>query len=155
MDVRMNTSIVLATSLALSAVALSAGTAAAQSSRGSLSAQREREQVPCSVSSSAIDSARADAVGILYSDHPLAAELRQEQGIPASASQLTVTPVSDGALCRRLAAQFDRTLPSTSRLAVLRMGSIYYARDPDQRRTTGIFADSTFRVLMRLGAALK
>lgn len=154
MDISMNTSIVLATSLALSAVVLSASTASAQAARNSLSAQRAREEVPCSLNSSEIDSARVDALSILYSNHPLAAELRQEQGIPASASQVSVTAVRDGSLCRRLASQFNRTLPTTSRLAVLRVGSMYYARDPDQRRTTGIFADSSFHVLMRLGAAL-
>jgi hypothetical protein len=154
MDIRMNKPIVFATSLAFSAIALGASTASAQNARESLSALREREQVPCSLNSSEIDSARVDALSILFSNHPLTAQLRHEQGIPASASQLSVTAIRDGSLCRRLASQFNRTLPSTSRLAVLRVGSMYYARDPDQRRTTGIFADSTFHVVMRLGAAI-
>jgi hypothetical protein len=149
----MKATVVLATSLALSATAL--GAAQAQGARGSsLISQREREQLPCAVTQAEIDSARADVVSILFSNSPLVAELRQEQGIPSSASQITVTPIRDGALCKRLASQFDHALPASSRLAVLRVGPIFYARDPDQRRATGLFADSTLRVLMRLGAAI-
>lgn len=137
----MNTTVVLATSLALCAVALSASAAAAQRS--------------CIMTPSVIDSARADAASILFSDRPLVTELRREQGIPSSATQVRVVAVRDPSLCERMASQFDRVLSPGTRLAVLRMGPIFYARDPDQRRTTGIFADSTFRVLMRLGAAVE
>ncbi|MGH7616343.1 MAG: hypothetical protein ACREPM_03875 [Gemmatimonadaceae bacterium] len=136
----MNTTTVLATSLALCAVALSAGATQAQS--------------PCAVTRSVIDSARAEAVGILFSDRPLAAELRREQGIPQSAAQVSLSVVSDRALCERLASQFDHVLSPGAKFAVLRVGPIYYARDPDQRRATGLFADSTFHVVMRLGAAV-
>jgi hypothetical protein len=151
----MKRSLTLATLVAFSAVALGAHTAAAQSGRAGLAAQRERDELPCAVAPSVIDSARVDAVTVLYSDRPLLTELRHEQGIPASATELTVTPVRDGSLCKRLASQFDHALAPTSRLAVLRVGTIFYARDPDQRVTTGIFTDSTFHVLLRLGAAIE
>lgn len=151
----MNSTVVFATSLALSAVALSSSAAAAQGVRGSLVEQRDREQLPCAVTQSVIDSARADAVSVLFSDRPIIADLRREQGIPASATQLTVTPVRDGSVCKRLASQFDHVLSPGTRVAVVRVGPIFYARDPDQRRATGLFADSTFRVLMRLGAAVE
>jgi hypothetical protein len=153
-DTTMKTTVVLATSLALSAVALSASTAAAQGLGRSLADQRTREQVPCAVTRSLLDSARVDAISILFSEHPLVADLRREQGIPNSAAQVAVTPVSDGSLCKRLASEFDRSLSSSTRVAVLRVGPIFYARDPDQRRGTGIFADSTLHVVMRLGPAM-
>jgi hypothetical protein len=136
----VKTTVVLAAALAFSAVALGARTAAAQG--------------PCAVTPSVLDSARAEAVSILFSDHPLVADLRREQSIPRWATQVPVSVVRDGALCQRLASQFDHVLAPGSHVAVLRVGPIFYARDPDQRRTTGLFADSTFRVLMRLGAAL-
>jgi hypothetical protein len=150
----MKTTVALATSLALSAIALSAGTAAAQGSRGGLANQRDREQLPCAVTASVVDSARADVMSVLFSDRPLLADLRREQGIPSSASQVSVSAVRDGSLCGRLASQFDHALSPGAKVAVLRVGPIFYARDPDQRHATGIFTDSTFHVLMRLGAAL-
>ena len=149
----MKTTVVLATSLALSAVALSASSAAAQGLGRSLAEQRTREQVPCAVTRSLIDSARVDAISILFSEHPLVADLRREQGIPNSAANVAVTPVNDGSLCKRLASQFDH-VASGARVAVLRIGPVFYARDPDQRHSTGIFADSTLHVVMRLGPAM-
>jgi hypothetical protein len=148
----MNTTVVVVASLALSAIALSA---AAQGVGGGLVNQRDREQRPCDTTTSVIDSARADAVSVLFSDRPLLAELRHEQGIPNSAGQVDVSAVRDGAVCERMASQFDHALSPGTRVAVLRVGPLYYARDPDQRRTTGLFADSTFHVLIRLGAAFE
>jgi hypothetical protein len=136
----MNTSIVLATSLALSAVALSADAAKAQRT--------------CAVASSVSDTARAEVASILFSDRPIMAQLRREQGIPHSAAEVAVSLIRDASVCERLASQFDHPLSPGTNVVVLRVGPIFYARDPDQRRTTGIFADSTFHVLMRLGAAL-
>ena len=106
------------------------------------------------MSEALLDSARADVQEILFSDSRLIVELRHEQGIPDSPAQVTVAPVRDGSVCRRLASQLDHTLSLSTKLAVLRVGSIFYARDPDQTRATGVFADSTLRVVMRLGAAL-
>ena len=60
--------------------------------------------------------------------------------------------ITDPAICAKLATAFNRLLPTTATFAVLRVGNVYYARDPDQKRATGVITDSTFRVLMRLGA---
>jgi hypothetical protein len=139
-EITMNTTSKSAMLLALSAVVLSAGAAKAQA--------------PCAVTPSVIDSARVDAISILFSERPLVAELRREQGIPQSAIQVPVSAVRNASVCQRLALQFDHLSPGT-KVAVLRVGPIFYARDPDQRRTTGIFTDSTFRVLLRLGAAVE
>jgi hypothetical protein len=137
----MKKTVVLATSLALSAIALSASAAKAQG--------------PCAVTPSLIDSARVEAVSILYSDRPLLTELRREQGLPPAANQVAVTVVRDASQCERLASRFDHALSPGTSVAVLRLGSIFYARDPDQRHATGIFADSTGRVLIRLGPAVE
>jgi hypothetical protein len=139
--------------LAISAIGMSASVAAAQEA-GGLIAQRDREQMPCAVAPVVLDSARADVADILFSDNRLITEMRREQHLPDSPAQVTVSAVSDGSLCRQLASQLDHALLPTTRLAVLRVGSIFYARDPDQSRATGVFADSTLHVVMRLGAAI-
>jgi hypothetical protein len=145
----MNRTAALAIALALSAVTLHADAAKAQRPR--LAGAGE---APCALSGAVIDSARVDASSVLFSDSPLVAELRREQNIPASANQVPVSVVRDGLICQRLSTQFDHRHSATSKFAVLRVGPIYYVRDPDQSHATGMFADSTFHVLMRLGAAL-
>lgn len=150
----MKTTVAFAVSLAISTVSLSPGVAAAQRNSGGFAAQRAREHEPCALSEAVLDSARADVADILFSDSRLLVELRHEQGIPDSPAQVAVSPVSDGTVCRRLASQLDHTLSLTTKLAVLRVGSIFYARDPDQSKATGVFADSTLKVVMRMGAAL-
>ena len=150
----MKMTVAFAVSLAISGVGVRSGVAAAQNDRTGLAAQREREAEPCAVTAPALDSAREDVEEILFSASRLLVELRHEQGIPDSPTQVSVLPVSDGSVCRRLASQLDHALSPSTRLAVLRVGSIFYARDPDQKRATGIFADSTLRVVMRLGPAL-
>jgi hypothetical protein len=146
--------VAFAVSLAISAVGLGTSVAAAQGNPGGVAGQRAREQEPCDLSDAVLDSARADVHDILFSNSRLIVELRHEQGIPDSPAQVTVSTVSDGSVCKRLASQLDHTLSASTKLAVLRVGSIFYARDPDQSRATGVFADSTLRVVMRLGAAL-
>jgi hypothetical protein len=148
----MKLTVVLVASLAISAIGSSV--AAAQDNRGRFAELREREKEPCALTAPVLDSALADVKAILFSDSRLIAELRREQGIPDSPADVTVSMVSDGSVCRRLASQLDHVVASTTRLAVLRVGSIFYARDPDQRRATGVFADSTLHVVVRLGAAL-
>lgn len=111
-------------------------------------------QAPCLTLKAVVDSARDDALSVLTSDRPLVAELRREQHI-ASADALTpVRVVNERYVCARMAALFDHSIAPGIRFAVLKIGPLYYARDPDQQRGTGIIADSTFRVLMRLGAAV-
>ena len=151
----MKMTVAFAASLAISAVGVRTGVAAAQDNRGGFAALREREQAPCALTTPVLDSAREDVQEILFSASRLLIELRHEQGIPDSPTKVTVQPVSDGAVCRRLASQLDHVVSPSTRLAVLRVGPIFYARDPDQKQATGIFADSTLRVLMRMGAALE
>jgi hypothetical protein len=150
----MKMTVAFAVSLAISAVGVRTGVAAAQDNRGGFAALREREQAPCALTTPVLDSAREDVQEILFSASRLVVELRHEQGIPDSPTQVRVLPVSDGSVCRRLASQLDHVLSPSTRLAVLRVGPIFYVRDPDQSRATGLFADSTLRVVMRMGAPL-
>jgi hypothetical protein len=136
----MKTTVVLATALALSAIALSARTAKAQA--------------PCATTPSLVDSARVEATSILFADRPLLTELRRDQRIPPSAAQTAVSVIRDASVCQRLAAQFDHALSPGASVAVVRVGSVFYARDPDQHHATGIFADSTLHLLLRVGAAI-
>jgi hypothetical protein len=107
-------------------------------------------QAPCSTRRAVVDSAREDVFTVLGSDGKLVAELRQEQGI--SADSIRPVTVTDPSVCAKLATAFNRLLPTTATFAVLRIGNVFYARDPDQKRATGVITDSTFRVLLRLGA---
>jgi len=107
-------------------------------------------QAPCSTKRAVVDSARADVFLVLASEGKLVQELRQEQGIrPDSLVPITVT---DPTVCTKLAPAFNRLIPTTTTFAVLRVGKVYYARDPDQKRATGVITDTTYHVLMRLGA---
>jgi hypothetical protein len=89
--------------------------------------------------------------GVLDSGSPLVKELRQEQGLPNTGSISPVSLVRDRFVCARLATLFDHEVAPGVAFVVLRVGPLYYAREPDQRRGTGIIADSTFHVLLRLG----
>lgn len=109
-------------------------------------------QAPCSTKRAVVDSARSDVLTVLGSNGELVSELRREQGI--AADSIVAVPVTDAAVCSRLAAAFNRLLPTSSTFAVLRIGNVYYARDPDQKRATGVITDSSYRVLMRFGAEL-
>jgi hypothetical protein len=80
-------------------------------------------------------------------------ELRQEQSITKPEDLVSVKVVNDRYVCAHLAGAFDRVIAPGVGFAVLRIGPMYYARDPDQHRGTGVFTDTTFRVLMRLGAS--
>lgn len=107
-------------------------------------------QAPCDTKRAVVDSAREDVFTVLGSDGKLVQELRREQGI--SADSIAPVTISDPAVCAKMAGAFNRLLPRASTFAVLRVGNVYYGRDPDQKRATGVITDSTFRVLMRLGA---
>jgi len=107
-------------------------------------------QAPCATRRAVVDSAREDVFTVLGSEGKLVAELRREQGIPVDS--IRPVTVTDPAICTKLAPAFNRLIPTTATYAVLRIGNIYYARDPDQKRATGVITDSTYRVLMRLGA---
>ncbi len=110
-------------------------------------------QAPCSASKIVADSARDEVMAVLLSDGELAKEIRQEQHV--SASDLSpIALVRDRAICARLAGQFGHFVAPGIGFVVLRVGPLYYAREPDQRLGTGVLTDSTFHVVARLGAAL-
>jgi hypothetical protein len=115
-------------------------------------ARRANAQAPCLTTGAVVDSARNDVLSVLRTDNPLIVELRQEQGL--ALDNITALTVSDRSVCSRLASSFKRTIPAGTRYVVLRVGPMYYVRDPDQRRGTGVLTDSTFRVVMRFGAEL-
>ena len=89
--------------------------------------------------------------GVLESGSQLVKELRQEQRLPSTGAISPVTVVRDRFVCGRLATLFDHEVAPGISFVVLRVGPLYYAREPDQRRGTGIIADSAFHVLLRLG----
>ena len=111
-------------------------------------------QAPCSLSQAVIDSARADAHEVLTSQSKLVTELRQEQKLTEASVLSSMTPVKERYICAKMAGTFDHMIPPGKSFAVLRIGQVYYARDPDQHRSTGVITDTTFKVLMRLGAAV-
>lgn len=109
-------------------------------------------QAPCSVKTALVDSARADVFNVLGGDSRLVQELRQETGLKADG--LAPVTVTDRSVCARIAPAFNRVIPPGVEFAVLRVGPLFYARDPDQRRSTGVVTDSTYKVVMRLGAEI-
>lgn len=111
-------------------------------------------QAPCSTKAAVVDSARDDALSVLTSDRPLVLELRREQNMTKESDLAPITVINERYVCAKLAGAFDHLIAPGVSFAVLRIGPLYYARDPDQRRGTGIFTDTTFHVLMRLGAVI-
>jgi hypothetical protein len=111
-------------------------------------------QATCSSSTARADSARADLVAVMSSGSPLVAEMRTEQGLARSQNGEDAVIVKDDAACARIAGTFKRPIPPGSSLTVLRMGSLYYVRDPDQQQSTGLITDANFKVLMRFGRAI-
>ena len=111
-------------------------------------------QAPCSASKILADSARDEVLAVLSSDGELAKEIRQEQGIASSRDLSPITVVRDRAVCAHLAGQFNHFVAPGIGFVVLRVGRLYYAREPDQRLGTGVLTDSAFRVIARFGASL-
>lgn len=111
-------------------------------------------QAPCSTSKILADSARDEVLAVLTSDGELAKEIRQEQGIASPRDLSPVTLIRDRAICARMAGQFGHFVAPGIGFVVLRVGPLFYAREPDQRRGTGVLTDSAFHVIARLGAAL-
>ena len=114
-------------------------------------ARSAQAQAPCATTAAVADSARDEVNGVLESGSPLVKELRQEQNLPKSGPITPVSIVRDRFVCGRLATLFDHQVAPGVSFVVLRVGPLYYAREPDQRKGTGIIADSTFHVLLRLG----
>ena len=111
-------------------------------------------QVPCSASKVVADSARDEVLAVLSSDGELAKEIRQEQGIVSPKDLSPITLVRDRAVCARLAGQFGHFVAPGIGFVVLRVGPLYYAREPDQRLGTGVLTDSAFHVVARFGTSL-
>lgn len=111
-------------------------------------------QAPCSTSPALADSARSDLRAVLTSGSPLVSDLQKEQGLSAQDDGARATVVKERYVCARIAAAFTHIVAPGITFPVLRMGSVYYARDPDQRQATGVITDSTFRVIMRLGRSV-
>ena len=110
--------------------------------------------VPCAVSPTLVDSARDEVLSVLTSTSPVIREMRQDLGIVRMEEFSPVTVVRDGAICSRVVSNFDHQVDPGASVVLLHLGKVFYARDPDQRRGTGIIMDSTFKVLVRLGAAV-
>ena len=111
-------------------------------------------QAPCSVAPVLVDSARDEALTVLMSGGQVIQEVKRDLGITKPEQFKPFQLVRDAATCIRMAPTFGRTLEPGTRFVVLRIGPLYYARDPDQRRATGVLTDSTFKVVARLGVAL-
>lgn len=118
------------------------------------SVRAQSRTAPCAVSRVLVDSARDEVLSVLTSAGPVMKEMRQDLGIVRMDEFAPVTVVRDGALCSRVASSFDHPLDPDASFVLLRLGRVYYARDPDQRRATGMIMDTTFKVLVRLGTAI-
>jgi len=108
----------------------------------------------CATSQVQVDSAKSEVSSVLNSSSALVVELRQEQHLAATGDIGPVSVVRDRPVCAKIATQFDHEVPPSVSLVVLRVGPLFYAREPDQKRGTGIITDSTYKVLLRLGVPL-
>ena len=121
----------------------------------SMFAARNASAQNCSTTQVQVDSAKDEVSSVLNSGSALVAEMRQEQHLPAMGAIGPISVVRDRPVCAKLATQFDHEIPSGVSFVVLRIGPLFYAREPDQKRATGIITDSTYKVLLRLGASVK
>jgi hypothetical protein len=111
-------------------------------------------QVFCGTGAAQVDSARDEVLSVLANDGQLAREIRQEQHIASADELAKMSLVQDRAVCSRAATRIDHPLPTGAAVMVLRVGPLYYVREPDQRKGTGVITDKDFRVIARLGAAV-
>ena len=118
------------------------------------SVRAQNRAAQCAVSPILVDSARDEVLSVLTSQSPVIREMRQDLGIVRMEEFSPVTVIRDGAVCSRAASNFDPQPDAGAGVVLLRLGKVFYARDPDQRRGTGLIMDSTFKVLVRLGPAI-
>jgi len=111
-------------------------------------------QVFCASGQAQVDSARDEVLSVLANDTPLAKEIRQEQNIANASDLAKMTLVRDRAVCSRVASRIDHPLPVGVGVVVLSVGPLYYVREPDQKKGTGVITDKNFKVVARLGAAV-
>ena len=121
----------------------------------SMFAVRPASAQNCSTLQVQVDSAKDEVTSVLNSGSALVAEMRQEQHLPATGDIGPISVVRDRPVCAKIATQFDHEIPSSASLVVLKIGPLFYAREPDQKRGTGIITDGTYKVLLRLGASVK
>lgn len=119
-----------------------------------LGAHNASAQVFCATGRAQVDSARDEVFSVLGNDSQLAREIRQEQHIASANDLAKMTLVSDRAVCSRAATRIDHPLPTGAAVVVLRVGPLYYVREPDQTKGTGVITDKDFKVIARLGAAV-
>ena len=119
-----------------------------------LGAHNTSAQVFCATSPAQIDSARDEVMSVLANDSQLAREIRQEQHIASTDELAKMSLVKDRAVCSRVASRIDHPLPTGAAVVVLRVGPLYYVREPDQKKGTGVITDKDFKVIARLGAAV-
>lgn len=111
-------------------------------------------QVFCASGQAQVDSARDEVLSVLANDSQLAKEIRQEQNIASTNDLAKMTLVRDRAVCSRVASRIDHPLPVGVGVVVLSVGPLYYVREPDQKKGTGVITDKNFKVVARLGAAV-
>jgi hypothetical protein len=111
-------------------------------------------QVFCASGAAQIDSARDEVISVLANDSQIAREIRQEQHIASPGELAKMSLVRDRAVCSRAATRIDHPLPAGASVVVLSVGPLYYVREPDQRKGTGVITDKDFKVVARLGAAV-
>jgi|KBSSwiStaDraftv2_1062776.scaffolds.fasta_scaffold750127_2 hypothetical protein len=111
-------------------------------------------QVFCASGPAQVDSARDEVFSVLGNDSQLAREIRQEQHIASAGDLGKMSLVKDRAVCSRVASRIDHPLPVGASVVVLQVGPLYYVREPDQKKGTGVITDKDFKVVARLGAAV-
>ena len=119
----------------------------------SQTAQARPTIAPCTIARILVDSARDEALSVLRSDMQLAQELRRDLGVGVNAFA-PVEVIRQRSACVRAASAFGREIGPDARFVLLRLGPVFYARDPDQKIATGVVLDSTFTVVLRLGRAI-
>jgi hypothetical protein len=111
-------------------------------------------QVFCATGAAQVDSARDEVFSVLANDSQFAREIRQEQHIANTSELAKMSLVRDRAVCSRAATRIDHPLPAGASVVVLQVGPLYYVREPDQRKGTGVITDKDLKVIARLGAAV-
>ena len=112
--------------------------------------QNVSAQVFCASGAAQVDSARDEVLSVLANDSQLAREIRQEQHIASTNELGKMSLVRDRAVCSRAATRIDHPLPAGASVVVLQVGPLYYVREPDQRKGTGVITDKDLKVIARL-----
>src|SRR5215831_5185008 len=102
-------------------------------------------QVFCASGAAQIDSARDEVMSVLGNDSQLAREIRQEQHIASADELAKMSLVKERDVCSRVASRIDHKLPVGAAVVVLRVGPLYYVREPDQKKGTGVITDKDFK----------